>query len=54
MVKELDRDLFIKAMEKEVSSMFKEEIWKLIPKMRYYDTTPTKEKPEKASRVRKS
>ena len=39
MLKEPDRDLFMRAMEKEISSMFKEEIWKLVPKdemLRHY------------------
>ena len=32
MPKEPDRDLFMKAMKKEISTMFKDEIWKLVPK----------------------
>ena len=32
MLKEPDRDMFMKAMEKEVASLFKEEIWKMVPK----------------------
>ena len=40
MLKEPDRDMFMKAMEKEVASLFKEEIWKMVPKsemIEHYD-----------------
>ena len=32
MLKEPDRDMFMKAMEKEVASLFKEEIWEMVPR----------------------
>ena len=31
-MKEPDRDIFMEAMNKEVSSLFKEKIWKMVPK----------------------
>ena len=37
MMKEPDRDMFMKAMEKEVASLFKEEIWKMVPKSEMID-----------------
>ena len=33
MLKEPDRDLFMKAMEKELASLFKAEMWKMVPKV---------------------
>ena len=32
MLKEPDRDQFMEAMKVEVASLFKEEIWKMVPK----------------------
>ena len=33
MLKEPDRDMFMKAMEKELASLFKAEMWKMVPKV---------------------